>query len=46
MAVPAHDERDAEFAAKYNLDVVEVINEENIMINSDEFNGMEASKGI
>ena len=46
MAVPAHDERDAEFAAKYNLNVVEVINEDNIMVNSGEFDGMEASKAF
>ncbi|WP_250673123.1 leucine--tRNA ligase [Paraclostridium ghonii] len=46
MAVPAHDERDAEFAAKYDLKVVEVINEENIMVNSGEFNGMDASKAF
>ena len=25
MAVPAHDERDYEFAKKFNLDIVEVI---------------------
>ena len=25
MAVPAHDERDFEFATKYNLDIVRVI---------------------
>ncbi|GAA0698231.1 leucine--tRNA ligase [Paraclostridium ghonii] len=46
MAVPAHDERDEEFAAKYNLKVVEVINEDNIMVNSGEFNGMYASKAF
>ncbi|MFR9069860.1 MAG: class I tRNA ligase family protein, partial [Paraclostridium sp.] len=46
MAVPAHDERDGEFAAKYNLNVVEVINEDNIMVNSGEFDGMEASKAF
>ncbi|MGL5507917.1 MAG: leucine--tRNA ligase, partial [Paraclostridium sp.] len=46
MAVPAHDERDAEFAAKYNLDVVEVISEDNVMINSGEFDGIDASKAF
>lgn len=46
MAVPAHDERDGEFASKYNLNVIEVINEDNIMINSGEFDGMEASKAF
>ena len=46
MAVPAHDERDGEFAAKYDLEVVTVIDEDNKMINSEEFNGMEASKAF
>ncbi|CEQ23080.1 leucyl-tRNA ligase [[Clostridium] sordellii] len=46
MAVPAHDERDGEFASKYNLNAIEVINEDNIMINSGEFDGMEASKAF
>ncbi|MGL5753538.1 MAG: leucine--tRNA ligase [Paraclostridium sp.] len=46
MAVPAHDERDAEFAAKYDLKVVEVINEDNVMVNSGEFDGMDASKAF
>ena len=50
MAVPAHDERDYEFAKKYNLEIREVIKpvDENaelpysdygILINSGEFNG-------
>lgn len=46
MAVPAHDERDSEFAAKYNLDVVQVIDEDEKMINSGEFDGLEVSKGF
>ncbi len=46
MAVPAHDERDAEFAAKYNLDVAQVIDEDEKMINSGEFDGLEVSKGF
>ena len=28
MAVPGHDERDWEFASKYNLPIVEVVEEE------------------
>lgn len=50
MAVPAHDERDFDFAKKYNLPMKEVIKGGNvpdevytdpgIMVNSDEFNGM------
>ena len=51
MAVPAHDERDYEFANKYGLEIKQVIkgNNENtklpyiekgILINSNKFNGM------
>ena len=46
MAVPAHDERDREFADKYNLEIIPVIDEENKMINSGEFNGMDASEAF
>ncbi|SCH35915.1 Leucine--tRNA ligase [uncultured Clostridium sp.] len=46
MAVPAHDERDREFAEKYNLEILPVIDEENKMINSGEFNGMDASEAF
>ena len=51
MAVPAHDERDFEFATKYNLDIIHVIEPEDeklilpytkpgILVNSDDFTGM------
>lgn len=47
MAVPAHDERDYEFANKFNLDIIKVIEcntipfvDEGILANSDEFNGL------
>jgi leucyl-tRNA synthetase len=40
MAVPAHDERDLEFAEKFNLSVVEVVSEEGVLVNSGEFNGL------
>ena len=46
MAVPAHDERDREFAQKYDLEVIPVIDEDNKMINSGEFNGMDASEAF
>lgn len=58
MCVPAHDDRDFEFAKKFDLPIVQVIakdgqevpnlteayTEEGIMINSEEFNGMESEK--
>ncbi len=48
MSVPAHDQRDYEFARKYNLPVVKVISNdsddfysgEGTLVNSNEFNGM------
>ncbi len=47
MAVPAHDERDFEFATKYNLPIVRVISggelphtSEGVLENSGEFDGM------
>ncbi|OPJ55566.1 leucine--tRNA ligase [Alkalithermobacter paradoxus] len=46
MAVPAHDDRDRDFANKYNLEIVEVINEDGIMINSGEFNGLSSKDGF
>ncbi len=51
MAVPAHDERDFEFASKYNLPIIRVIDGgelpytgEGVLVNSDEFDGMLNSK--
>ena len=55
MAVPAHDQRDFEFATKYKLPILPVIQsdetdsdtldqasvEKNILINSDEFDGLD-----
>ncbi len=50
MAVPAHDERDKEFAVKYSLPIIKVVDtpEDDIsveakMINSDTFNGLMSS---
>lgn len=56
MAVPAHDERDWEFAMKFNLPIVEVVaggnvseaaytdTEKGILVNSDFLNGLEVSE--
>lgn len=56
MAVPAHDERDYEFAKKYGLEIIEVVKDKNdkvidelfeghcVLINSQEFNGMNSEE--
>lgn len=54
MAVPAHDERDFEFAKKYNLEILEVVSggditkeaytAEGIMVNSGGYNGMKSDE--
>jgi leucyl-tRNA synthetase len=41
MAVPAHDDRDREFAEKYNLDIINVITSENTLENSNQYNGLD-----
>jgi leucyl-tRNA synthetase len=42
MAVPAHDERDGDFAETFGLPVVQVIDEDGTLVNSGEFNGLPA----
>ena len=53
MAVPAHDERDWQFAKKYNLKIVEVVKSPNgeelytgngPLVNSGKFSGVESEK--
>lgn len=49
MAVPAHDQRDLEFAKKYNLPIKPVINNENnnnILINSGKYNGLTSEQAF
>ena len=53
MAVPAHDDRDFEFAQKYSLDVIQVIESEKelytgkgTLINSEDFNGLSSDDAI
>ena len=59
MGVPAHDQRDYEFAKKYNVEIKQVIQgskdqeikssalvEKNILINSEEFNGLDFKKAF
>ena len=56
MGVPSHDERDFDFANKYNLPITRVIKgkdgeddlpfcEQGILVNSGEFDGMDSEKG-
>ncbi|AKO64126.1 leucine--tRNA ligase [Methylophilales bacterium MBRSG12] len=53
MAVPAHDDRDFEFAKKYSLDVIQVIESDQelytgkgTLINSEDFNGLSSDDAI
>jgi leucyl-tRNA synthetase len=45
MAVPAHDERDREFAEAFDLPIVEVVTEDGTLVNSGEYDGMPANEG-
>lgn len=50
MAVPAHDERDLEFAKKYNLEIIEVIKEnkspteDGVLFNSSQFDNLKSAE--
>jgi leucyl-tRNA synthetase len=44
MAVPAHDERDREFAETFGLPIVTVIDEDGRLINSGPFDGLEVEE--
>jgi leucyl-tRNA synthetase len=44
MAVPGHDERDKQFADKFKLPIIEVVEKSDRLKNSGEFNGLEIKK--
>jgi leucyl-tRNA synthetase len=45
MAVPAHDERDREFAERFDLPIVQVIDPDGSLIASRQFDGLPADEG-
>jgi leucyl-tRNA synthetase len=45
MGVPAHDERDREFAEAFDLPIRTVIDEDGMMVDSGEFSGLPAEEG-
>ncbi|HEY3544015.1 MAG TPA: leucine--tRNA ligase [Gaiellaceae bacterium] len=45
MAVPAHDERDREFAETFDLPIVTVIDEDDKLVDSAQFTGLPADEG-
>jgi len=45
MAVPAHDERDREFAETFDLPIVEVVTEDGTLVNSGGFDGLPFDDG-
>ncbi len=46
MGVAAHDDRDNEFAKKFGLEIIPVIDEDDKMINSGEFDGMKKEEAF
>jgi leucyl-tRNA synthetase len=46
MGVAAHDERDRDFATKYDLPIVPVINDDDVLIESGKYTGMPAGQAI
>ena len=46
MGVAAHDDRDREFATKYDLPIVPVVNDDDELIESGEYSGMPAADAM
>lgn len=46
MGVAAHDDRDNDFAKKFGLEIIPVIDEDDKMINSGEFDGMDKNEAF
>ena len=46
MGVPAHDDRDREFATKYKLPIRVVVDDGGVLVESGEFTGLPAAEGI
>ena len=46
MGVPAHDERDREFATKYGLPIRVVVDDSDTLVDSGAFSGLPAAEGI
>lgn len=44
MAVPSHDERDLQFAEKYDLPIQQVITKDGTLENSEKFNGLSSEE--
>lgn len=44
MAVPAHDERDWDFAKKFGLPIAQVVSEEDVLVNSGFLTGLSVSE--
>jgi leucyl-tRNA synthetase len=45
MGVPAHDERDKDFANSYGISEIQVVGDENILCNSQNFSGLKTIEG-
>jgi leucyl-tRNA synthetase len=46
MGVAAHDERDRDFATQYDLPIIPVVNDDDVLIESGKYTGMPADQAI